>query len=426
MDFTVDEKFAKVVVDLRRVRPFYSAVYEAMPKQESEIVDTMGVNSTHLTFNRKFVEKISYGEFLFTILHEIAHVALIHVSRRGDRNPQIWNIACDLYVNKLLCDEFSVYPGGISNELKMEVPKGIMYTNTLNTDTEIVEEIYIELMKQFDQQGNEGGVKHLRYKGSLAGTEWEAFMIPNDMPKDLIDDGKDKNQQDSNCKRILVDAKTRYEMSSSGSKSYSDEKGKLKFLVDAILESKIDWKKLLRKYCILYKSTEVSFKNPDKRMYYQSAIYPGAGDESTEVLRNVKVCVDTSGSMSDEDLSYILGQIRQLMMQYDTTAEMICWDAGVESTTILDSNSNFGEKQKSLAGRGGTDPTCLFEYFDSKACKVKPFVVLIFTDGYFEQPALTPIQRRKYKNTIWVMTRDYNKDLNPTIGKLAFAEFDKQ
>jgi predicted metal-dependent peptidase len=41
-------------------------------------------------------------ELLFILIHEIAHVALKHICRGENREPILWNIACDLYVNKII------------------------------------------------------------------------------------------------------------------------------------------------------------------------------------------------------------------------------------------------------------------------------------------------------------------------------------
>ena len=41
-------------------------------------------------------------ERMFIYAHEVLHCALSHVSRRGTRDPRLWNIAADIVVNGLL------------------------------------------------------------------------------------------------------------------------------------------------------------------------------------------------------------------------------------------------------------------------------------------------------------------------------------
>lgn len=80
-------------------------------------------------------------------------------------------------------------------------------------------------------------------------------------------------------------------------------------------------------------------------------------------------------------------------------------------------------KRVEACGRGGTNPDCLFEYFDSKKCKIKPIVTLVFTDGFIGGNQDRPKWKKKYKDTIWIMTKDYDKNFKPAFGQLAIARF---
>ena len=200
-----------------------------------------------------------------------------------------------------------------------------------------------------------------------------------------------------------------------------NEAGKLKFKVDNILSSKIDWRKWLKKYCIQAKASDSTFSNPDKRMFYQSAIYPGQALDELNSIKGIKVCIDTSGSISDEDLQYIFGQIYKLTKQFKIEAEVIAWDTGMKSCGPLTNNTDI--RNVELEGRGGTDPTCLFEYFDSKKCKVKPIVTLVFTDGYWGMQE-NPKWPKKYKDTLWIMTKDADKGFTPPFGMKTKVKYD--
>ena len=127
-------------------------------------------------------------------------------------------------------------------------------------------------------------------------------------------------------------------------------------------------------------------------MYYQRAIYPGQQTEDSNMIKGVKVCIDTSGSISDTDIEYFCGQVFELTKQFDIDAELIYWDTSIESTGNFTGYKEF--ERVSLIGRGGTDPSVIFDYFDTKKCKVKPVVSLIFTDGYFSTHKINKKQRK--------------------------------
>lgn len=451
----IEQKFAKVVIDLRTLRPFYSAVYEALERvEDNDRVDSMGVSTNKMVYNSKFVDNLSYSEFLFINLHEICHVALMHVSRKGKRDPQLWNIACDLYVNKFLAEEFNIRPGDTDSSGCITMPKNGCWCSSIDIDTDCAEAIYETFEKQGKENGyfddslsssdisdgehkqynfsytgsrNENNDKHNKFNavwGSGAGSadNEETFNITLDVQYryngDIIDTGEDDLKKENDNKRVLSEAKTRYDMSSNGA---GKNQGLLKFKVDDILKSHIDWRKWLTKYCIKARAYDSTFSNPDKRMFYQNAIYPGQSMDESNTLKNIKVCIDTSGSISDDDLSYIFGQIQKLTKQFRIEAEVIAWDTSMKSCGSLNNYTNI--KNIELEGRGGTDPACVFKYFDSKQCKVKPIVTLMFTDGYWYMQENSK-WAKKYRDTLWVMTKDANKDFKPPFGLLTKIKYD--
>ena len=81
-NLTVEQKFAKIMLELRILRPFYSAVYEVMEKIESESCKTVGVTTDKMVYNYEFINNCKFDEMVFIMLHEIAHIALMHVARR--------------------------------------------------------------------------------------------------------------------------------------------------------------------------------------------------------------------------------------------------------------------------------------------------------------------------------------------------------
>jgi len=130
-------------------------------------------------------------------------------------------------------------------------------------------------------------------------------------------------------------------------------------------------------------------------------ILPGPKPLERDKLEGIKICVDTSGSISDEELSIAYNQIMQLLRTYKAEAELIYWDTAVRA------KGNFKNRNELVrikpAGGGGTDVSCVFDYLDSKECKVKPSVIVVFTDGCFGTPDKTK-WGRKYKDTIWVIS----------------------
>ena len=127
---------------MSNLRPFYSAIYESMYRVESESVQTMGVSCKQMVYNKKFVEGLEFEELMFVDLHEICHVALMHVSRRKNRDPELWNIACDIYVNRLLAEEFNILPGETADNGLVKFLPDALYCGTVDLDNDYAERIY--------------------------------------------------------------------------------------------------------------------------------------------------------------------------------------------------------------------------------------------------------------------------------------------
>lgn len=119
-------------------------------------------------------------------------------------------------------------------------------------------------------------------------------------------------------------------------------------------------------------------------------------------LKGVKVCIDTSGSMSEEEIGKALGQMNQLLKKYSVTeSEIIYWDAGI--TNIGDFNNVKEMLKVKVKGGGGTDVRPVFEYLsDRKKCKNEPSLVVVFTDGCFGRN-FDDFKRSFKDKTLWVI-----------------------
>jgi len=89
---------------LLRSHPFFGNLAMRLRiREHNELrVKTMATDGTFLYWCREFLEKVSDSMLLFAVAHEVLHCALCHHTRRGTRDPLLWNIACDHVVNLLL------------------------------------------------------------------------------------------------------------------------------------------------------------------------------------------------------------------------------------------------------------------------------------------------------------------------------------
>ena len=136
-----EEKIITARISLLLKKPFFGNMATRLILKESDVIPTAAVDGKHLWYNKKFIDQLNLKQTEFLLAHEVMHVAFEHMLRRGDRNPQGWNVACDYAVNQILVDE------GIG-----EAPKGdnapLLNVQYSNLSAEQIYEKLSDMQKQ--------------------------------------------------------------------------------------------------------------------------------------------------------------------------------------------------------------------------------------------------------------------------------------
>jgi predicted metal-dependent peptidase len=85
--------------------PFWCEVFYSMLVKEAvpgDGCDTLGTDGRSLWVNRDYFAKGSLDLQVAQLVHEIGHKIFLHCTRRGNREAELWNIACDYAVNSLM------------------------------------------------------------------------------------------------------------------------------------------------------------------------------------------------------------------------------------------------------------------------------------------------------------------------------------
>jgi predicted metal-dependent peptidase len=89
-------------VKLMLGEPYLSSAIARFPvvnAQDMGWCDTMATDGYYIYVNPSFCASLSSNEIAFVFAHEVMHCALLHPYRRGSRDAQRWNRACDYVVN---------------------------------------------------------------------------------------------------------------------------------------------------------------------------------------------------------------------------------------------------------------------------------------------------------------------------------------
>ncbi len=407
----IEEKFAYCMLKMRAMYPFYGILYSHLPKKELPkdfYMQTMGVTSKCIYYSEDYVNNTPLEELLFDNLHEICHYALLHPSRIGDRNQLLYNIAADMYVNKLLSVELGLDLGKtkVVNGVKIKMSSGSIYDPSVDIMNDTVEDIYDRLRK--NSKVSDGGFSLIVSNGTGSSTKYKIKDV-------VIRTQGSKSIECDYAKGKIIEAMTAASLQGGRGSS------RLERIVSEILVPKLDWRKLVRKYLIEETIKETSYDSIDTRMLYRDLILPGMYSKDRSNLDRVKIAIDTSASRSDKELSIFFAQMKQLLDRYKVGAEVIYWDTEIQSKGYFKDMKGFNSIK--AKGGGGTNPECVFNYLDSKECKVKPLLTIVSTDGYFNSSSDSIKKfRRKFKDTIWIVNNGTTENI--PFGKAVQFEID--
>ena len=240
---------------------------------------------------------------------------------------------------------------------------------------------------------------------------------------DLIDNGGDESKADSVRKNIISRALEDAKRSTGGS-GVGTGTGGLERYAEDVVAPKVDWRRALNGKLTKADTYYKSFKRPNRKYIAKGIYVQGNIKNAPNKLGEVKLCFDTSGSVSDEDLSIAIAQCKELLKKFGTTGQIIYWDGDVSSYQDV---SQYDAKTASVVyrptGGGGTDPCVVYEWLESKECEREAEVVVMFTDGYFDTQALLKYKKKWADKTIWVITD--SGDRNMPFGVVAKLNLDK-
>ena len=336
--------------------PFLATAVARLPLAEVDAVQvpTMATDGYRIYYSQGFVESLSADECVGVLAHELLHCVFGHIERRGDRDPLLWNVAIDFATNHCL------------NSAGFVLPKGALLQARYSSNT--AEEIYDLLEPEI-----------LKYaKG------FDLHLSPNDPRVRAHCRPEDPT---SNELRDLRHTLVR-EMGGSTRGSLPAQWTQELQRADSHL---VPWQDLLSRFIGATVHNDFRLYPPNKRHIWQGLYLPSLGGLGP---RQFVVAIDTSGSMSKDNLAIILGEIDSFRAIASCELRLIQADAAIASDMRFDpwdlSYVDLGPAK--VVGRGGTDFRPVFESVAEEAV-VKgylPDCLIYFTDGFGSFPKEAP------------------------------------
>lgn len=126
---------------------FYSMTIREATEEEAKVIKTEATDGRNLWINKDFWKTIPLDQQVAELVHELYHKILLHNTRRGNRDPYLWNVACDYVINAAMRKQGFQFPTSGPGAWLYD-PK---YEGMLS------EQVYNDLAKNAKQQGGGGG-----------------------------------------------------------------------------------------------------------------------------------------------------------------------------------------------------------------------------------------------------------------------------
>ena len=317
---------------------------------------TAATDGRNLYYNSQFFDSMNTKQIEFVIAHEILHCVFDHIMRREDRNPQLYNIACDYKVNNTLVRD------KIGEKPKVDIFQDFKYDGWTS------EEIYDDLREQYDQE-------ELEQLGKLLDehVDWEKSENGKE--------GKDsENGRPTYSKKELEKIRDEIKenmITAAQAAGAGQVPAEIARIVKELTEPKMDWRQILQQQIQSTIKNDFTFARPSRKAWHTGAILPGQNFDQT-----IDICIalDMSGSISNAQAQIFLSEIKGIMEQYqDYSIKIWCFDTEVYHEDTFTSDDGRDILEYEIAGGGGTDFMCNWNYMKDQDIVPKKFIM--FTDG---------------------------------------------
>jgi predicted metal-dependent peptidase len=118
------------LIHLLLKQPFYGYIASSVTPVECNDIPTVSMSLlpvSKLLYNREWYEGLKEEHAIGVVIHELLHLILLHHFRKGNRERQLWVVACDMAVNEhidgsLLTGE-AITISKISEEIHETIPR---------------------------------------------------------------------------------------------------------------------------------------------------------------------------------------------------------------------------------------------------------------------------------------------------------------
>jgi predicted metal-dependent peptidase len=326
-----------------------------------EWCSTAATDGRHFYYNSRFIQMLRPKEIEFLFGHEVLHCVYDHFGRRGDRDPQLFNIANDFAVNADLikhrvgekittvpCLHDSKYDGMSSEEIYDQLMQNVQKISMSDLLDKMIDE---HLDGDGDADGNGDSDQEGKGRPKLSAADRQAI-------KDEIKEA------------MLAAAQT---VDGAG----NIPAGVMR-MIKELTEPQMNWRELLRMNLESTIKSDFTWMRSSRRSWHMEAVMPGRKNDE---MIDIAIAIDTSGSIGEKMLKDFLGEIQGIMDSFPAyKIHVVSFDTDTYNPVQYDSDNLDSIVDYEPAGGGGTDFDAIYRYLKDE--DIQPRRLVVFTDGY--------------------------------------------
>ena len=434
------------VTELLRKQPFFGSLVLRLPLRPDHTRETLATDGHEIRYSPRWVAETEAHLIETAMARVVMACALKHHTRRGERDPERWQMASQLVTHALIRDAgFTLPPDAEAwDDLSVEQAYDRLPTPEEDDSGEEGDASSGAGASAAAQSSPDGGDDDSDDPSDSAGDDSQGRDEDGDgdpnggAGDDQEGDGQDGNDEGDDAASDAPpshDPSGTGEVMDAGARAGEDGEsgetpvdvaaeeqawdeamhqalniaraegkvpGQVEETVKGAHAGALDWRTLLRRYMTDAAKSDYSWSLPNRRFIDSGLYLPSIRSEGIETIA---VIVDTSGSLPAATLAAFWAELREVAAEIRPGRVVVLQvDAALQDA--VEYAPDELPEEIALKGRGGTDFRPGFEWLDEQG--IQPAVCLYFTDmecsRYPETEPLFP--------TIWVNYSSPPEDWN--------------
>jgi len=417
------------LINLMWDEPFFSKVLRPVTKIRSEEISTAGVlakdGDINMWWNPYFLAGLTSKQVKGLLKHECFHLVLEHTTTRRMEPHTLHNYATDLAINSMIPEEElpegGLIPGKAFKPLEPEIaakigeaavarherisqkiaslPKGLSSEQYFALLQDVAEDIEKAAKGKSLAQALKDGDVRVDENGNLVDADGNPVrIVPGGMDDhegwDEMDD-EERELIKGKVKQALERAVKDCDSSGQWGSIPAETRQKLRDL----LSREIDWKSVLKQFCGMTRRADRT-TNVKRLNRKYPAIQPGTHRNYTS---SIAVYIDQSGSVDDESLELLFGNLMTLAKHTEFTIFNFDTEVDEKSERVWKGNKNPGLARTRC---GGTDFKAASDHANKNKHRFDGY--MICSDGECTDPGPSLLKR------CWIIVPDRKMLFNPS------------